>query len=182
MTTTGEHCSVGYCVEGRTAVVGSGSLVASILLVGEAPGVAEVREGAPFVGRAGKLLDSILVTAGLTRRDLYITNTCACVALEREDRRPLPSQMTACRPRLMAEITTVDPAVIVLMGVTALDAFYPGTRIGDVYGVWRYSNGRIVIPTYHPAHVLRGNPQVQPIIEAAFIAARRLTQGVTDGT
>lgn len=153
---------------------GSGPLDARILLVGEAPGKFELEQGVPFVGRAGKLLNELLRKAGLDREQLRITNTAACVAMEREDRRPLPAELEACRPRLDAEVSLCDPHVILLMGNTALSAFLPGFRIGEVAGSWRAVDGRVVIATYHPSHILRGAKQVEPVILSALTSARRL--------
>ena len=144
--------------------------------MGENPGKRELAEGVPFVGPAGRLLNSLLVEAGLTRESLRITNTCACTELEREDRRPLPAELEACRPRLLAEIELCDPRVLLLMGNTALSAFLPGFRIGEVAGSWRSYEGRILVPTFHPSHLLRGAKQVRPVIMGALNSARRLAQ------
>lgn len=170
-----ERCNFGICAFGRTCVQGFGPMPAKVMLVGEAPGQRELREGRPFVGPAGKLLDELMEEAGLRRAEVYITNTCGCVDMEREDRRPLPAELEACRPRLLAEIELCAPQVILLAGNTALQAFMPGFRIGEVAGSWRGIDGRIVIPMYHPSHVLRGARQVRPVIVEALRQARRLT-------
>ena len=179
-------CTPGECAFGRIQVAPSGPIDADILLIGEAPGPEELKQGIPFVGRAGRLLDRLLQDAGLRRAELRITNTCGCVDLDREDRRPLPAELAACRPRLDAEIESCDPRVILLCGNTALATFFPGFRIGEVYNYWRAVPGyvtpfhkyigRTVIPTYHPAHVLRGAKQVQPLIVDALRAARRIAE------
>ena len=169
-------CSFGECVFGRQCVEGDGPLDARIMIVGEAPGKDELREGIPFIGRAGRLLGELLLEAGLSRADLRVTNTCGCVELEREDRRPLPAELEACRPRLLAEIELCDPRVLLLMGNTALSAFLPGFRIGEVAGSWRSYEGRILVPTFHPSHLLRGAKQVRPVIMGALNSARRLAQ------
>ena len=153
---------------------GSGPLDARILLLGEAPGKQELEQEEPFVGRAGKLLDELLGEAGLERALIRITNTCGCVDMSREDRRPLPAELEACRPRLVAEIELCQPRVVVLMGNTALSAFMPGFRIGEVHSAWRAAGGIVYLPTYHPSHVLRGAKQVRPVILSALNSARRL--------
>lgn len=167
------ECSIGTCAFNRQCVQGTGPMDARIMLIGEAPGMVELCEGRPFVGPSGRLLDTILLRCGLARQQLYVTNTCGCVDLEREDRRPLPNELDACRPRLMAELGLVNPIVAVCIGGTATQLWFPGERIGQVYGTMRAVGELIVIPTYHPAHVLRGNRQVEPIIEEAFKQARR---------
>ena len=178
-----EACGFGSCAFGRQCVEGDGPLDARIVLVGEAPGKEELREGIPFIGRAGRLLAELLREAGLERTQLRITNTCGCVVMEREDKRPLPAELEACRPRLLAEVEMCRPAAVVLMGNTALSTFLPGFRIGEVAGQWRAWQGIVLIPTYHPSHLLRGARQVRPVILDALRSARRLayTQESIDG-
>lgn len=169
-------CGLGVCAFGRQCIQGDGPIPARYVLIGEAPGVTELNEGRPFVGRAGRLLDECLREAELNRADIRVTNACGCVDLEREDRRPLPAELDACRPRLDLEIELCEPRVILLMGNTALQRYFPGERIGRVYDCMRCVDGTVIIPTYHPAHVLRGNAQVRPIIVDALRNARRLGQ------
>lgn len=173
-----EACGFGRCAFGRQCVEGSGPWDARILLLGEAPGKRELEQGRPFVGPAGRVLDELLVEANLDRALLRITNTCGCVDMGREDKRPLPAELEACRPRLLAEVEVVQPRVILLMGNTALGAYLPGFRIGEVVGMWRSEGGRVIIPTYHPAHLLRGAKQVRPVILRALQDARRVAEAV----
>ena len=172
------HCLRGWCAFGRQAVPGTGRPDAEVLIIGEAPGARELREGVPFVGPAGSLLNSLLQEAGLSRDEVYITNSCSCVALSREERRPLPAELAACRPRLEEEIATVNPRVVLLIGATALSVFFPGYRIGEVYNTWRAVEGRIIVPTYHTAHILRSGTghkaQLHAIILEALRRAKRL--------
>ena len=167
------ECTLGVCAFGRQAVQGVGNPSARIVIVGEAPGAYELKYGRPFVGRSGELLDDLLGTVGLQRDDLYITNTCGCVVLSRDDRRPLPAELDACRPRLLQEVDMVEPMVCLLMGNTALAHWFPGWRIGQVYNKARAVGGIVYIPTYHPAAALR-NPQLIPVITQALDTARRL--------
>ena len=170
-------CNFGVCAFGRQCVEGSGPLPAPLLLIGEAPGRQELKHGAPFLGPAGKLLDELLHEAGLSRDTIRITNTVGCVDMSRDDKRPLPAELDACAPRLHAELDLCSPVVVVLMGNTALNVLYPGYKIGQVYTKWRVSGTSVVIPTYHPSHVLRGNKQVRPVILDALKSARRLISG-----
>jgi uracil-DNA glycosylase family 4 len=174
-----DTCSSGTCVFGRQAVAGTGSPFAQIVLVGEAPGRVELQQGRPFVGPAGALLDRLLGEAGLRRADLYVTNICGCVDMTRDDRRPRPAELDACRPRLDAELALCDPAAVVLLGNTAIQYGFPGYRIGEVYGTCRAVDGRVLVPSYYPAAVLHGNKQVEPIIRDALALARRLSEDVT---
>lgn len=174
-THVSQACSTGVCSFGRQAVPGENlDLRGGIALVGEAPGYSELKFGRPWVGRAGKKLDELLGRAGLHREGVTLLNTCACVELTREDKRPLPAELEACRPRLLAEVQMCDPRVILLMGNTALSAFLPGFRIGEVAGTWRAWEGRVLVPTYHPSHLLRGAHQVEPVIIEALNSARRI--------
>ena len=168
------ECTPGVCAFGRQCVQSVGNPSARIMLVGEAPGAYELKYGRPFVGRSGQLLDSILETVGLQRDDLWITNTCGCVEMSREDKRPLPAELDACRPRLLNEIRMVEPMLCMLLGNTALAHWFPGWRVGQVYNHCRAVDGIVYLPTYHPAAALR-NPQLRPVITEAFSIARRLT-------
>ena len=169
-------CGFGVCAYGRQCVSGSGPLTADIFIVGEAPGREELRRGAPFLGRSGNLLDELLGSADLARRELRVTNTCGCVEMSRDDKRPLPDELDACRPRLLAELEIVGhPKVAVLMGNTALSVAFPGFRIGEVYNEMRaMPAGWIAIATYHPSAVLRGSHHLKPIILEALKMAKRI--------
>ena len=114
-----------YRAADRT-VFGAGSASATLMLVGEQPGDQEDRAGAPFVGPAGRLLDKALVSAGLERDDVYVTNAVkhfkfsrAAGSKRRIHQTPTRSEVVACRPWLFAELTSVDPEVLVLLGSTA---------------------------------------------------------------
>lgn len=161
---------------------------APLMLIGEAPGAYELRTGRPFVGRSGDLLNEMLSECDLRRASIRIANTCGCVDMEREDRRPLPAELDSCRPRLDMEIALTNPRVILLMGNTAIQRFFPGMRVGQVYNSVRavghldaLAEGellgltRLLIPTYHPAAVLR-NAHLRPVLHEAVTLARRLSE------
>lgn len=168
-------CLFGECAYGRRQVEGEGPMPARIMLIGEAPGRWEVERGRPWVGAAGKLLDELLGEAELRRADIRLANTCGCVDMEREDKRPLPAELDACLPRLLLEIEMTQPRVLLLMGNTALGRYFAGYRIGQIWGSIRaLPGGTYAIPTYHPSHVNRGNHQVRPLIVDAMKLARRL--------
>lgn len=172
-----QHCTVGHCIFGRTAVPGFGPLPppSNILLVGEAPGQQELQYGKPFIGRSGQLLDRLLYSAGISRAELRITNTCACLDTEREVKRPLPAELDACRPRLDWEVAQSEARVLLLMGNTALQAFMPGFRIGEVFNRARHDGAHILVPTYHPAAALR-SPHLEPVVLEGLRLAKSLAQ------
>lgn len=131
----------------------AGSADADVMLVGEAPGATEVEQNEPFVGQAGARLDAALEAAGVERDELYITNVVKI--RPPENRTPLRDEIDAWRPVLEAEIEFVDPETIVPMGNTATKALLNTTEgITTIRGREFERDGRIVIPTYHPAALL----------------------------
>lgn len=137
------------------AVPGVGPADAQIMLVGEAPGRQEDLRGEPFVGSAGKFLDELLASVGLTRADVYITNVVKSRPFigpsPGANRAPTPDEIAACRPWLDEEIRIIQPKIVGAMGRVALDYFFPKTKISDVHGKPMQHDGRTVLPLYHPA-------------------------------
>ncbi|MGQ0735291.1 MAG: uracil-DNA glycosylase [Acidobacteriota bacterium] len=142
---------------GRTHVVfGVGHPTADLMFVGEAPGADEDAQGEPFVGRAGQLLTRIIEAIGLTRGDVYIANVIKC--RPPGNRNPEPDEVASCEPFLFRQIDAIRPKVIVALGKFAAQSLIgtadPITRLrGRVYQF----RGASLIPTYHPAYLLR-NP------------------------
>ena len=137
-------------------VFGTGSVSAGWLFIGEAPGAEEDRQGEPFVGRAGQLLNAMLKAAGLSRDAVYIANILKCRPPGNRD--PRPEEAGACRGYLERQIELVDPVVIVAVGRIAtqnlLQTSAPLARLrGTVHSLGE--SGRPVIVTYHPAYLLR---------------------------
>jgi len=141
----------------RTQVVyGVGSPNADLMFIGEAPGRDEDIQGKPFVGRAGQLLTDIVKAMKLTRDDVYIANVIKC--RPPENRNPEPDELEACRPWIRRQIEIIQPKVIVTLGRFALQSLTEkGYAISSVRGQWLDYNGIKVMPTYHPAYLLR-NP------------------------
>ena len=141
----------------RTQVVyGVGSPNADLMFIGEAPGRDEDIQGKPFVGRAGQLLTDIVKAMKLTRDDVYIANVIKC--RPPENRNPEPDELEACRPWIRRQIGIIQPKVIVTLGRFALQSLTEkGYAISSVRGQWLDYNGIKVMPTYHPAYLLR-NP------------------------
>lgn len=136
-------------------VFGVGDENADWMLVGEAPGAEEDRLGDPFVGRAGKLLDNMLATIGLSRRkNVYIANVLKC--RPPGNRNPTPEEVAQCSPHLLQQIELVGPKLIVAMGRFAAQTLLEtGASIASLRGrVHRYAGVPLVV-TYHPAYLLR---------------------------
>jgi len=137
----------------RTHVVpGEGAEDADVLFIGEAPGWHEDQQGRPFVGPAGKFLDELLHSIGLSRPDVYIGNVIKCRPPTNRD--PLPSEMMACRKWLDRQIELIRPRMIVTLGRYSLAQFLPGVAIGKVHGTARKKYGIIHFAMYHPAAAL----------------------------
>lgn len=152
-----QHCQA--CALGVTRgkfVFGEGNAKARVLFVGEGPGAEEDAEGRPFVGAAGQLLDRIIEAMGLQRSEVYIANVVKC--RPPGNRAPLPDETAACAPILERQIELISPEVIVALGNSALRQFCSGSpamaRARGHFIPWRKFR---VMPTYHPAYVLR-NP------------------------
>ena len=139
----------------RTNVVfGVGSPTADLMFIGEAPGRDEDLQGKPFVGRAGALLTDIIKAMKLTRDDVYIANVVKC--RPPENRNPEPEELDACRPYIRRQVEIIQPKVIVTLGKFALQSLTEKSYgITATRGLWLEYNGVKVMPTYHPAYLLR---------------------------
>ncbi|MEN8238562.1 MAG: uracil-DNA glycosylase [Actinomycetota bacterium] len=170
-------CTACTLSEGRTNVVfSSGSVDASVMVVGEGPGREEDEQGIPFVGRSGQLLAQLLGEIGLDRGDVYIANVVKCRPPNNRD--PRQDEIDACKPYLRRQIELVDPAVVVTVGNFSsklLLATTTGiTRLrGSAYEWW----GRYLVPTFHPAAALRGGEQVTNQIRADLMLVRDIIDG-----
>ena len=145
--------------QGRTQVVyGVGDPNADLMFIGEAPGFHEDKQGEPFVGAAGQLLNQLLGEIGIAREDVYINNTVNCRPPGNRD--PLPDELEACKPWLDERVALIDPAVVVTLGNWAT-RYILGKQvsISRVRGQRFPWSGRTVIPTFHPAAVLHGGGQ-----------------------
>lgn len=139
----------------RTNVVfGEGSPNADLMFIGEAPGHDEDLRGEPFVGRAGQLLTDIIKAMKLTRDDVYIANVIKC--RPPENRNPEPDELDACRPFLRQQIALIRPRVIVTLGKFAFQSLTGmAAPISSARGRWVEWEGLRIMPTYHPAYLLR---------------------------
>jgi len=147
-------------------VFGEGNPAAGLMLIGEGPGADEDRLGRPFVGKAGQLLDRILAACGLERfTHTYIANVVKC--RPPGNRAPRPEEAEQCLPWLHRQIELVSPGLIVLLGSTALQNLIdPAARITQMRGRWLVSKSGIkIMPTYHPAALLRDGSKKKPVWE-----------------
>lgn len=151
--------------EGCNQVVfGDGPSEADIMLVGEGPGQDEDRIGLPFVGRAGKLLDRILEAAGISRAKVYITNVVKC--RPPGNRLPNPNEIAVCRGYLEAQIRLIKPKIIICLGALATQTVVDSqAKITIVRGKWFTRQGIMIMPTYHPAALLRNESLKRPVWE-----------------
>jgi uracil-DNA glycosylase len=141
---------------GRTQTVfARGKGTSGLCFVGEGPGADEDAQGFPFVGKAGQLLDRMIAAMGFERDDVYVANIVKC--RPPNNRKPEIDEMAACMPYLAEQLELIDPQVIVALGATAVQGLL-GTSEGitRIRGRWRLYKGRIaVMPTFHPAYLLR---------------------------
>ena len=144
----------------KNVVFGVGSIDAQLMFVGEAPGADEDEQGEPFVGRAGQLLTKIIQATGLQRADVYIANILKCrpdtPGQSAGNRKPTSDEMATCIPYLHEQIDLIRPRVIVALGATAVDGLLGKTLgITKLRGTWKTYRGTPLMPTYHPAYLLR---------------------------
>ena len=174
-------CTLCPLAETRTQVVfGVGNPEADLMFVGEAPGKDEDLKGEPFVGRAGKLLDQlVLEEMGLTRESFYIGNVLKCRPPGNRD--PKPEEIASCRPFLEQQVDLIDPKVIVTLGNFATKLLLDTTEgITKVRGrTYTYRSGATLVPTFHPSAALQGGGgDVTAKIRADLVRAKRVLSGV----
>jgi len=149
---------------GRSKVVfGSGNPNARLLFVGEAPGRDEDAQGLPFVGRAGQLLTKIIEAMGLARSDVYIANVVKC--RPPENRAPTPLESGTCKDLMLyKQIDIINPIIICTLGSIATQGLLgPTVAISKVRGTFQHYKNYLVVPTFHPAYLLR-NPEAKKYV------------------
>ena len=161
-------CGFAICEEATNLVPGEGNPDADVVIVGEAPGASEDKQGRPFVGSAGKLLDRLLDEAGLVREDVFITNVVK--ARPPKNRDPKAAEVAHHLPWLLAQLDVIAPRLVVPLGRHALAHFAPGAKISEVHGSLLEERGRALYPMYHPAAALHA----QKLRETLFADARGL--------
>ncbi len=152
----------------KNAVPGEISWEADVMFIGEAPGKDEDLQGKPFVGAAGKLLNSMIESIGMTREQVFITNVVKCRPPGNRD--PLPEEVKSCWPYLEAQIKIIKPKLIVTLGRHSMGRFLPGLKISQVHGQPKRANGiwqerQVFLPLYHPAVALYDPRKKETIFE-----------------
>jgi uracil-DNA glycosylase len=165
------------------AVLGEGATNASIMLVGEQPGDSEDREGHPFVGPAGRLLDQLLERAAISRATVFVTNAVKHFSWElrgkrRLHKRPQLRQINACNIWLASEIATHKPRVIVALGATALRALSgSASSIAALRAKpFKHASGAAVVATYHPSAILRADQPGASELKRAILEDLKLAR------
>jgi DNA polymerase len=161
------------CAGRRTVVFGVGDPRARLMFVGEGPGEEEDRQGEPFVGAAGRRLNQWIARLGLAREGVYIANIVKC--RPPGNRAPLPEEAASCLPYLKRQIRAIRPEAICTLGAVALQ-YLLGTneKITRVRGKWREVEGIPVLPTYHPAFILRNQTRETEVFVDLDLLAERL--------
>lgn len=156
-------CTQGLLHQGRTKVVpGEGPENAQIMFIGEAPGFHEDQQGRPFVGAAGKFLEELLESIGLTRKDVFIANVIKCRPPGNRD--PLPEEIEACKPFLDRQIELIQPKLVVTLGRFSMARAFPKARISRIHGQPRKIGGVLYYPMYHPAAALH-QPSLRSVLK-----------------
>jgi uracil-DNA glycosylase family 4 len=144
-------------------VFGDGNPDADIVFIGEAPGKKEDEQGLPFVGAAGKFLNEMLNSIGLSRKDVYITNIVKYRPPNNRD--PLPEEKSAFLPYLQAQLEAIAPKLVVTLGRHSMDSLLPGLQISKCHGEPKRYNGQIYMPLFHPAAALYNGSLRQTLID-----------------
>lgn len=169
----------GLCKGRHSIVISDGDPHAEIMFIGEGPGREEDEQGVPFVGAAGRLFNYLLEEAGLTREEIYICNIVKCRPPQNRD--PFPEEAEACLPYLRAQIALVRPKVIVCLGRIAAKYVYDiEIQISRQRGQVRKKGAFYVIPTYHPAAILRKQELTNDFVWD-LNTARRIRDKINNG-
>ena len=171
----------------KNVVFGVGDINAQLMFIGEAPGADEDEKGEPFVGKAGQLLTKIIQTTGLTREAVYIANILKCrpdtPGQSSGNRKPTGDEMLTCIPFLHEQIDLIRPKVIVALGGTAIEGLLGKTvGITRLRGQWQEYRGIPLMPTYHPAYLLRNQAlsEKRRVWEDMLQVMERLSMPTTD--
>lgn len=159
----------------QQVVFGEGNPKADIMLVGEGPGKNEDQVGRPFVGAAGQLLDNILEAVGLSRSEVFIGNVVKC--RPPGNRMPSPDEVKSCEPYLRAQFRIIKPKIVVCLGALAGQVLVdPSLRITRDRGRWVAKENFLIMPTFHPAALLRDPRKKRPVWEDFKAIVQRYKQ------
>ncbi len=170
-----------------TVVFGVGNIDSPLMFVGEAPGADEDAQGEPFVGAAGQLLTKIITAMGVSRADVYIANILKCrpdtPGQSAGNRKPTPAEMATCIPYLHEQIDLIKPKALVALGATAVEGLLGKTvGITKLRGNWQTYRGIPLMPTYHPAYLLRNQAMSEKrrVWEDMLQVMEKLEMTITD--
>lgn len=177
LAATVRECTLcGLCATRTQTVFGTGDVHARLMVIGEAPGAEEDRQGEPFVGRAGQLLNSMLKAAGFERPQVYIANVLKCRPPNNRD--PAADETERCLPYLRRQIELVNPAVILCVGrIAAQRLLERDDPLARMRGRIHRLDGRPVVVTYHPAYLLRSPTEKRKSWEDLKLAMGVLASG-----
>jgi len=167
-------CGFECCETATNLVPGEGNPDAAVVIVGEAPGANEDKQGRPFVGQAGRSLDALLAEAGLEREDVFITNVVK--GRPPGNRDPKADEVAHSWPWLEAQLAVIEPELVVPLGRHALRRFAPELKIGEVHGTATEAGGRRLFPLYHPAAALHNRSLHATLVEDAGRLGEHLRQ------
>jgi DNA polymerase len=160
----------------QQVVFGYGNPGALVMFIGEAPGADEDTQGKPFVGRAGKLLTTMMSEAGLLREKVYISNIAKC--RPPQNRPPTSEESSTCKNLILfKEIEIINPLIICTLGSTATQALLGSTQINSTRGKLHSFNNIPLLPTYHPAYILR-DPSKRDLVIADFKKIIQILKGI----
>ncbi len=159
------NCTVCDLRKGCKGVVfGEGARDANIMFIGEGPGAREDELSRPFVGKAGQLLTEMIVSIDFAREDVYITNAVKC--RPPNNRTPSMTEIETCLPILRNQFKLIKPKILVLLGSAALKGLLdPKAKITRVRGIWHKKKDTHIMPTYHPAFLLRNPPKKKEVLD-----------------
>lgn len=170
------QCQKCPLARGRNRTVpGEGPADARLLFIGEAPGFHEDREGRPFVGAAGRFLEQLLHSIGLTREQVFICNVVKC--RPPNNREPVPAEIAACRPYLDRQIEIVRPRLVATLGRYSMARYFPNASISQIHGRAKKIGDVLYLPLFHPAAALR-QPKYRAAIEHDFTLIPELLKQV----
>lgn len=162
----------------KQAVPGEGPPNAEILFIGEGPGFHENDQGRPFVGAAGRFLEELLESIGMTREQVFITNVVKCRPPGNRD--PRPEEIDTCTGNYLdRQVQAINPKVIVTLGRYSMGLYLPNAKISDVHGQALRVKGRLVVPMYHPAAALHQG-SLKPVVERDFAKLPELIAQAAD--
>ena len=171
----------------KTVVFGVGDIHSPLMFVGEAPGADEDLQGEPFVGKAGQLLTRIIQTMGFSRDTVYIGNVLKCrpdtPGQTAGNRKPTADEMKTCLPYLLAQVDLIQPQVIVALGATAVEGLLgKAAGITRLRGNWQTFRDIPLMPTYHPAYLLRNQAlsEKRKVWEDMLQVLEKLGRPITD--